>query len=288
MRVITVQFDYGSKDSYKRLLDVFRYSVVKNMPTVDLEVITCDPPRNIKDRSSGLVSNTAKLAIWIDRFLACEDDVIFMDCDMVVLKDMTDAFELDFDIAYTVRNGGLGKRQRIPINGGVLFAKYNERTINFLNEWLTINNRMFMNPAFHRDWRKKYAGMNQSAFGYMLERTNYCKAVSLPCSIYNVCNTEWADITENSRCLHIKSHLRRACLGTHKVSISKYMQYPYDLWKQYEDEYFTVKRLYDEEKRSKEKMGRNSRTPAKRQTRPRRGNWGVDGKNQRRSAEVTP
>jgi len=237
MKIITVSFDFPGKDSYERLLDVFVFSARKNMPHCDIEIIKTSPPKKADDRSTGLVTNTAKLALWIDAMNRTDEDFIFMDCDMLIIRDMSDAFEHDFDIGYTERHP-VRNNKRIPINGGVMFIKNNERSRQFLQRMMEINDEMYVNPNFHGRYRMKYAGMNQSAFGYMLEnpKEHNAKLKAFPCQIYNVCNTEWHIFDENSRAIHYKSALRRAALGQPDRNITPMMTPFVKLWKFYESE----------------------------------------------------
>lgn len=238
MRLITLQFDFPSVDSYKRLLDVWKYSAQKHMPEATIEIIHCAPPQKVSNRNTGLITNTAKLSRWIEAMERCKDEeIIFCDCDLLFLGDMEDAFrEYKFDIAQTFRHHVEHGKARIPINGGVLFVRNNERTLHFMKEYLRINNEMYCNPEFHAPYRLKYAGMNQSAVGYLLEHPELheCKLIDLPCAKWNNCNTEWHLFNNDTRCIHFKSQLRRAALN--QAPSNGVMQPFVNLWRKYESE----------------------------------------------------
>jgi hypothetical protein len=237
-KISMVQFDFIGVNSYKRLLDVFIYSIQKHMPDVSIEIIHCEPPQKVGNRNTGLITNTAKLARWVESMERCEDgdEIIFADCDLLAIGDMFECFDLyDFDLAYTVRHGAEHGKTKIPINGGVLPVRVNERTKHFMREYLRINNEMYMNPEFHSPWRLKAAGMNQSAFLYLLETNDLCgcKHLAIPCERWNICNTEWGIANLNTAaCLHIKSALRRACLG--QTPSNGVMNKFVSLWQKYE------------------------------------------------------
>ena len=209
------------------------------MPDVTIEVVRCEPPDKKSNRGTGLTTNTAKLAHWVESMNRCKDgdEIIFADCDLLALGDMFECFDLyDFDLAYTVRHGGEHGKTRIPINGGVLPVRVNERTRHFMKEYKRINDEMYMNPEFHGPWRLKAAGMNQSAFLYLLENDDLCncKHLSVPCSKWNNCNTEWHLFNNDTRVVHYKSALRRAALG--QAPSNGIMQPFVNLWKKYEQE----------------------------------------------------
>lgn len=71
----------------------------------------------------------------------------------------------------------------------------------------------------------KYAGMNQAAFGWMVE--NYkesVKVVSVPCAEYNACSDDWNCYNKDTKIVHIKSGLRKIILennGSGKYKILK-------------------------------------------------------------------
>lgn len=234
MKIITTQFDYDGGDDYKRLLNVFVYSAKKNMPHYKLEVVRTAPPARNEIRTEGLINNTAKLAIWIDAMERTDEDFIFMDCDMLIKKDMSSAWNHKFDIAYTML-----KQAKININGGVMFVRNNDRSRFFMRKMKEVNDQMYMIPEMHWPYRQKYAGMNQAAFGYMLEHPDEgggCILTPLPCHIYNCCNSEWNNYNDDTLCIHYKSGLRRAALGQADSRVTSQMKPLADLWKRYERE----------------------------------------------------
>lgn len=76
-------------------------------------------------------------------------------------------------------------------------------------QFLVYATQHWMDKELHELYRKKYAGMNQTAFGWMLE--NYekeIKIVSANCAEWNLYSEHWKDINDYSRILHIKGRLR--------------------------------------------------------------------------------
>jgi hypothetical protein len=199
---------------YEKLLRVFEQSVKENDPKNDVIVKMVAPP-NVK-RKHCFASNTHKLAIWVDEMKKLPEghEICFIDCDMMVLKSPSDVFNLEFDLAYTKRPKPQG--HRLPVNGGVVFCRNNERSRQFMMKWKEVNDKMYNNKDFHERWRKKYAGMNQSAFGYLMEHPKEYSAKLIPveCNTYNVCNESWHQVGQDSniRIVHIKSDLRKMCI----------------------------------------------------------------------------
>jgi hypothetical protein len=209
----------------------FIASVKKNCPNAGLIVRRIKPPQII--RYHWVSSNTKKLEVWCKEMEKCDDeDIVLIDCDMMVLNNPEAIFKNDFDIAYTVRGTG-----GIPVNGGVIFVKKNERSLDFFRQFKIINDKMVLNPTFHQQYRDRYAGMNQAAFGYMLEQGKHqAKMITVPCNPYNICKNDWLKVNEKSFIVHVKSDLRRAVL--HPLPLPPaYQRYRklYDIWHKYYD-----------------------------------------------------
>ena len=215
MKIVSVQFDYGGLQSYKKLSQVFAYSVKKNCPDADLELINAKPPEiKRKIRSKSFATNTLKIKLWLNALRSTTDDVVFMDCDMIVLKDISSAFKNDFDIGYTKRTGS-----RIPYNGGGVFVKNTPAAIKFIELWKEINDKMYNDYTFHHTYRNKYAGMNQAAFGYIMETGGYkTKLKKFSCDIWNACVENWPKINDETRIVHIKGALRRSVLMNRSIA----------------------------------------------------------------------
>lgn len=226
MKIITVQFDYPGRNQYDKLLNVFLHSAAVNMPEVEVVIVKLSAPE-IVSSPRGFASNTIKLAEWLRCLNETDEDLIFMDCDMMITGDMSSAFDdPDFDIGYTKRSGNC----RIPFNGGVVFVRNNERAVAFIEKWREVNDQMFNDKAFHYPWRQAYAGMNQSAFGYIYEKVDHgAKLKPFPCRIWNACTEDWVSHDEHVKAVHVKSGLRRACLGERKPF--EPMMKVYEIWR---------------------------------------------------------
>jgi len=215
LKIVSVQFDYRGVNKYNILSKVFEYSVRKNCPNAELELLKVKPPETRrKARSKSFASNTLKLGLWLDVLKKTDDNVVFMDCDMIVLKDVSEAFNYDFDIGYTVRTNS-----SIPFNGGVVFVKNTKKAIKFIETWKEINKQMYDNYTFHMPYRNKYAGMNQASFGYLLEKKNYdAKLKPFKCDIWNACDDNWRNISKDTKVIHVKGGLRRSVLSPRPIN----------------------------------------------------------------------
>lgn len=233
MKFLTCEINHVKNPMYARLLAAWENSVKANMPGTEYEKAFLDPkdfPQCRHPRNSYL-ANSVKLNYWLQRVKEENQDLCLIDGDTVVLKDVSHVFDRDFDIAYTRRTKGI----QLPINGGVLFLRPSERVTEFFEKWVLTNNEMLTNQALHRTYYRKYAGINQASFGYMLENRLRLKhrleIIELPCSEYNACDRpDWINFGEHVKILHAKSELRLCCLG--QVNVKQY-QKAVDEWRKY-------------------------------------------------------
>lgn len=209
MEIVTVQFNYPGRANYKILLDVFRYSIKLYMPEAKLIEYKIKAPPELPGRPLNFKYNTEKLKIWMDHLNKTKDNVIFADCDMMMIKSAGHAFDIPFDVAYTARTILV----RIPMNGGIMMVRPTDKAKKFFKEMYEVDVHMLHNPGFHQQWRVRYAGMNQSAFGYCLEKGNSgAKLHKYITREWNAVDCDWGHITNKTVFVHYKSKLRKLVL----------------------------------------------------------------------------
>jgi hypothetical protein len=230
-RLIASYFDGGLDrgDMYRRLARVLEHTAHTELEgwQILVEQITFKPDEY--QSALGNIShawNTTKLRQWIDRALETSDgdEVLLIDGDCAIIKPLNPIWCQRFDIAYTVRPHGL------PLNGGVVFLRMSRRVRGFLKSWWAKNLEFLNNADTHAPWRAKYAGINQSSFGFIIERVNHgCHLIKLPCEEWNACAPSLFD-PRRTRVIHIKSALRRALFGIQNTIRSRSMIPLIDLW----------------------------------------------------------
>lgn len=209
MKIVTVYFKSHDNTDYKLLLDVFRKSHCRNMPDVELVEIELPQPENPNTHIWNYNANSAKLSEWCKHMETATEPVIFIDCDMLMLRPGYHAFDVDFDIAYC----GHETKGKIPFNGGVIFARPTDEAREFFRLWKESNDYLYNNPQEFNKWRKVYAGINQSALGRLLDEIPYsAKVHRYPLVQWNCTDSHWHEINEDTVYVHIKGSLRRALL----------------------------------------------------------------------------
>ena len=213
MTFICVAFDYHDTE-YIRMGNVLVKSIKMNCPNAKIMYHVCPPPEvdESERELKRFGENAEKLRIWVELIELCEDHkIVLIDSDVMVLKDVSEVFKNKFDIGCTRRT----RNQRIKYNGGVMFVKKNKNSIDFFREFRDIDDKMYEDREFHAPWREKYSGMNQAAFGYMLEKYRYdINIKEFPCSVYNALSGDWKLFhPEITKIVHLKGPLRNVVLN---------------------------------------------------------------------------
>lgn len=212
MTLATVVFDYPDIHfPYQQLHDVFRTSFIEHNPDIPFVTIRIEVPIDRSHDDAGCWSNTAKLRAWTKFIRETDDDVILADCDMFCIGSAARAFDIEFDIAYTKLT--VPQRGR-PLNGGIVMVRNTIAARRWITRLMWVNEAMYTDPAFHQRWRRKYAGMNQSAMGYMIETAPIgdCAVHAYSTSEWNAVDCDWRVIDESTVFVHMKSALRRAAV----------------------------------------------------------------------------
>jgi hypothetical protein len=205
MRLITTYFDYPGNKVFGQLLKLMDSSFKKQ--GLKLEKVKMAIPEGGRNNRQ-IDSNHEKLKVWAGLLEESAENVVFFDTDMYCQKDFRYGMGKVQHIGLTYRRPGQG----FPINGGVVFVRNTPESKAFFREWIAADKWLYENPDDHAVWQEKYAGINQSSLGYILEEKGMAQYVTkLPCDEFN-CVEPWA--SWRTACLiHIKSRLRRGWQG---------------------------------------------------------------------------
>lgn len=157
---------------------------------------------------SAHVANTHKLEHWADLVAASADgdELLLLDADTYIRQPLDEVWSRPFDLAYTVRE------YPVPFNLGVLFVRVSDRA-RALFELLRAENRRLFRPSDETAiWRRRFGGVNQAAFGFLLERGVYagCTIRQLPCHEWNCEVSSWPRFDPAvTRIVHVNGALRR-------------------------------------------------------------------------------
>lgn len=194
--------------NYDKLKSVFINSAKDNFPHIETIVYDMKPPKPKTWRH-----DLAYASLEVSRNVLKEKELIAVcDIDVMFINDISDIEEKNFDIAITVRDW------KHPLNSGVWFYRPNERSRSFVEAWIKNKLKIMKNVNKHQKKIDKYAGINQASLQMTIdELKNDVNILELPCPIWNATQTEWKKITNETKIIHIKSELRKFCLGLWKM-----------------------------------------------------------------------
>ena len=241
MKLLTAYFDRNGK--YKKLFTVFKASAEHRIPEVTIEVLKLKHPGKTVNHKFDACYAHLKAC---EKIIADKKNVTVCDCDLLFLKDISDVWEMDFDIAITVR-------ERIPFNTGIWWYRHNKRSENFIREWIKYTNAIKKelqsgNVPCER-FVHYHGGIDQASLATALINNPDVNILRLESVIWNSCQHEWEFINSDTRIVHIKSNLRKYCFGQIKYPPG-YLKPIVKTWRKY---YENTKKLPRVDRQTKNK-----------------------------------
>lgn len=231
---------FGADDVWRRMADVLEHTATVHCPswTRSIRAITPEPRPSVLAVESHEV-NTQKLEHWLARVEDAPDGtpMLLIDVDTAILRPLDPVWRESFDVAFTT------KRRPFPFNLGVIFLRVSDRTRAFMGSWLEENNNLLTDRMHSHLWRNSFGGVNQAAFGRLLQRSGLSVTFHrLPCAEWNCEESAWPTFDSNkARVLHLKGSLRQCVFRYSKVpgrraSIPGELQPLVTLWQDLERE----------------------------------------------------
>lgn len=221
MIIYGVYFCDKKDDSFETLTEYWLRSIKKN---TNHSVITHRLEYEITPHGKqNHFNNLRKLEYWNKFVQESDQDVILMDTDMIILKPL----DIDYkDIAITIR-----ENNDIRYNAGVVYVKNTPIAKKIINEWYQASYELFNN--MDKELLKQYKGLTQSALN-IIEKKYSEYFTLLECDEFNLAATDWINLSDKTRAIHIKDYLRKYCLSGKepKDPIQKKIFY---IWNQYKE-----------------------------------------------------
>lgn len=243
-RLEAVYFGDGAGHQWPRLARVLEYSARQHCPDWTINVRELQPAKvkGHQAASESHLANTQKLQAWVDIVSEAHygDRILLIDADTMILRPLDPIWERTFDVCYTARAAGV----KLPMNAGVLFIQVSAWSQLFMETWWQANQALLTDAKVHQVWRKKFGGMNQAAFGKLLEgldpaskfvAADNSRLQCVPCQMWNCEDSCWPQFDPAiTRIVHVKSALRRAVFGLGPKAHGLYQLVT--LWKRLETE----------------------------------------------------
>jgi hypothetical protein len=223
-RLVSVVFDFPGKTEYAELVEALKNSAAKNMPNADVEIVYLDPPKQHTDpQRTSWEANALKARAWEKIASEASDDLVLVDADLIIRRDLSVLFAHDFDIAFTHRYES-DARSREPINTGVVAVRPTEKSKAFFTALRESVDYLMENPEEHAYYWENYRGIQQAALGRVIETADELEAkIKLfPCQIFNASDHEFSYISSETRVVHLKANVRKrigADISTGKYAI---------------------------------------------------------------------
>jgi hypothetical protein len=240
MRLHSILFRSYNDTNYERLARVLVSSAAENSPATPLELHRIREHdfdlRAVGSKrrgpSMGYIENTRKSRHHTRLITAAADgDVLGMlDCDTMILRDLSPVADLEFDLAYTVRPADC----RYKLNTGVYFVRVSNRIRRWMTEWHDTCLKMLADEAFHFRWRtdELYGGIHQAALGWMLAHNRTIRFLELECAEWNSVSSTWG--SPRARVVHVMGQLRKMCFGQVAIPNSD-VRKVVEKWRGYDD-----------------------------------------------------
>lgn len=231
-QIVTVIFD-ANELGFDRLRAAFIRSARANAgPDAAIRVIQVRRPKCEAVYKPTYPDNTQKLHIWRDVVKAAKIPTVLLDIDTLVLRDPSAAFdEGEFDIGITVRP------HKMWINAGAIYARPTRGARDFMDAWVTENDRLYAEPDEMYDALKRHNGLNQTAMLNMIESgiPTTCTMAKLECVTWNNCDQTWVHFDpKTTAVLHIKGGLRKYALEQWPGHGPEHLAVPLQVWRIYD------------------------------------------------------
>ena len=238
--VQSIDKTYGGKAKiivyYDDIDKGFIEDILKVFPYVKIVKYECVSGKGDYEYRSAL-----KSIVWCDILKQNPEakNLVLLDSDTIVLKQMGKFFGNDFDIGYCFKLPD-DENPNWPINAGIMLCKNNEKSISFLTEW-SILTKLHLKDQLHKnDGYLLWGGGDQVSLGFMLgtrKLHDYKKLIirdgvklqGFPCMFFN--ESRSMTPTNETHILHLKGKSWRDVLTTGRFSIRRPREYSESIYK---------------------------------------------------------
>lgn len=210
MKIVTAFFARNWK--YNQLLTVFKNSSRFYMPNIKVKILKMRKPPNIDHKRDTAFAffGAAQYA-----YRHKEGILAIADCDLMFQRSIEDIKDYNFDIAITTR-------EKIPYNSGLWFMRPTKKAKAFIKRWMKNTEYIVNNFCKFEEESHNHGGIDQASLAWTIDQMNNVDVLKLPCQEWNSTQSEWKNIDDDTRVIHIKSGLRKFCCDPRKTPDEKY------------------------------------------------------------------
>jgi len=195
--IVTAYF--AREEIYNDLFSVFIRSAKDFMPDKKIKVLQLKPPKFIDHQRDAAISFLS-VANYVFRK---NKPAIITGIDSLFLKSIYPLLDKVFDIAISMRN------HKVRYNTGLWAYHPTKKAKTFLSKWIKITKLLLNKFDEFENEIHLYGGIDQLSLliTLLVDKTNL-HIKKLPCQEWNATQSEWRDIDNNTRMIHVKSQLR--------------------------------------------------------------------------------
>lgn len=195
MKAHAFAFPCRQDDRWQRMSAVLAYSCKRHGLDIQIHMMPIPPGM---DTDPKVASNHDKLKLWNEVVQAATEPLLLLDADMFCQRNPVKLPDIVEHVGITWRPEG----QEIPLNAGFVFVQPTQEAKAFFRAWVEADDLLRANPGLHLKYRQKWAGMNQSSLGMLIESGGQ-PLTRLECTNYNLVEP-WDGIAL-AAFVHIKS-----------------------------------------------------------------------------------
>ena len=215
MRIESILF--GETKAYQRMAQVLERSCKENSPNTPITIRRIESADEElfhmgKKKVRTYIDNARKTKHHRNIVLEAKDGELIglLDCDMMVLKDLSPVEHYNFDFAFTPRPQGSHRL----INSGAVFVRVSDKTRDWYIRWYENVEKLFRDDKLFVKWSKLFGGVNQSSLGMLLTEPHDLQLEELTCLEWNLIYDHWKKFNPMvTRIVHIQGVLKEACVG---------------------------------------------------------------------------
>lgn len=226
MRIVTAYF---SRDNnlYENMKEVFLRSGKEHMPKANFKILKLNPPKEKNHQNDAAICFFAVINYVLKQNKSC----IVTGIDSMFLKSLGGLLEKKFDFAITVR------KHRVKYNTGLWAYHPTPKSHIFLENWMENTELLIDKFDKFENSIRMYGGIDQlSLLITLLQDKNNLNVLELPCKEWNATQSEWENIDNKTRMVHIKSELRRLVTQKEEIEYDKtnyYLESIIEKWREY-------------------------------------------------------
>ena len=214
----------GNKSPHTELLPYFIASIRSSCRSARIVLLTDEHSQADPGFDTVIRTEVRPEKLMLERAYAqlaylagCEEGqhIVLIDTDTIVVRDVSDVFAIEFDVAVTIRDSPqYDFEKRMPYNNGIVYLRNTQSTQDYLRSVIECNEEM--EEELHAWSGNQFAVL--SLLGrqepYEVVRIGSAKVLILPCDPYNYTPDTTSERIHEKFILHFRGNAKRNMIPT--------------------------------------------------------------------------